>query len=199
MPSNKFIFIDDDYNEELTISSNSQMNFLCIPSKSTNINILLNILNSSESNIKLVIVSNECIEVNVESTLLSSNSISNVDVFAIALESSSIKINVNSVIPKDNTNSKVNQRIKGILLSDDSHILGNPNLKIDSHEAIATHALSIGGINKEEEFYLLSKGFSKPESRKLIINSYVNSVLNGLDENEYNKYLEKVSNLLKKG
>lgn len=200
MQKNNFLFLDNDYDRQLVFSLDSELNILCVPSsKSTIIRILLKITNSSKSNINFVIVSDNNVNVEIQSYLISSNSISNINVFAIAKEKAAININMNSVVPKDNTNSKVHQKIKGILLSDEAHIVGYPNLKIDSSDVIATHALSIGGINKEEEFFLLSKGFSKSQTQQLIINSYINNALNCLDENEYNKYLAIINNLLEKG
>lgn len=200
MPKSNFLFLDSNHNSELDLSSHSELNILCIPSlENTDIRISTKITNSSHSIINLVIVSNKNVKVDIESYLVSSNSISNINIFAIALDSAAINVNLNSIVPKDNTNSKVNQKIKGILLSDDSHIVGYPNLKIDSNDVVATHALSIGGINKEEEFFLLSKGFSLFQTKQLIINSYINNALSCLEENEYNKYLEIINTLLKKG
>lgn len=199
MSINSFIFINENYNNDIKISSNSNINILCYCSKNFNVDINLDIYNESTINLKVLIIANSNINFNVTSLLKSSNSNSNIDVFAITLNKASVKINIDSIVPLNNINSKVNQKIKGLLLSEKSNIYGNPKLKIDSNEIIATHSLSIGGINKEELFFLLTKGFSEFETKKIIINSYMNNVLECLNEIDYNNYVKMIDDLIQKG
>lgn len=200
MLKNKFIFINENLVEDIEISTNSKINFLCIPNAcNLEVDILLKKIRNCSSKINFVVLSDKNVQINIQTFLEISNSNSSINVFAIAIGKANIKIDINSIIGSNNVNSKVDQRIKGILLSDDAQIIGNPKLKIDSNEVIATHSLSIGGIDKEEEFFLLSKGFSKYEAKQLIINSYINNVMNSLNEKEYNIYINKINELLEKG
>lgn len=48
-----------------------------------------------------------------------------------------------------------------------------PNILVDNKDVIANHAATIGKINEEELKYLMSKGISEKQSRKLILNGFL--------------------------
>jgi len=54
----------------------------------------------------------------------------------------------------------------------------NPMLLIDEDEVKAGHAASVGQVNKEQVFYLMSRGLTKEQAEKLIIYGFLAPVVN---------------------
>ncbi|RJQ15598.1 Fe-S cluster assembly protein SufD [Candidatus Woesearchaeota archaeon] len=69
-----------------------------------------------------------------------------------------------------------------LLLSDKAEADAIPNLEIHNHDVKCTHGSTIGQIDYEKIFYLMSRGLSKKESEQKIIEGYFNPVLSLLDE-----------------
>ena len=59
-----------------------------------------------------------------------------------------------------------------------------PNLYIDEFDASAHHAASIGKFNKDEIFYLLTKGIDYESAVNLLIKGFLENNLNGGDKFE---------------
>ena len=52
-----------------------------------------------------------------------------------------------------------------------------PNLVVNTNEVEANHGVSIGGIDEDEMFYLMSKGISKATAKKLIEEGFILSIM----------------------
>ena len=66
-----------------------------------------------------------------------------------------------------------------------------PNLFIDEYDVIANHAASIGSINKEDLFYLMSRGLEEKEASKLIVLGFVQPLLDKIDNKELKEEISK--------
>ena len=62
-----------------------------------------------------------------------------------------------------------------LLVGKNSAAVSIPELEIESHDVKVSHSSTIGQIDFEQLFYLMSRGFSHQESVKLIINSFLSS------------------------
>lgn len=91
--------------------------------------------------------------------------------------------------------SNMNQITKGIILDLESEISANPILKIDNYNVIANHGASIGAIDDEELFYLMSRGLTKADSEKLILSGYFTFVVNEIKDEKIKDYI--LNNLLR--
>ena len=77
-----------------------------------------------------------------------------------------------NVFVKSNTKNNIAlEDLKGINNGGLIHI--EPNIVASSNEVIANHLTTIGGLNKDELNYLLSKKISEEESKKLLLNSFI--------------------------
>lgn len=65
-------------------------------------------------------------------------------------------------------------RYKVLLLGKNAWATVNPQLEIESFEVKAGHAASIGRVDEEQIFYLMSRGISREESVKLIVEAFLN-------------------------
>lgn len=100
------------------------------------------------------------------------NTISNVINHGVVMNESKLLFEVNSGIKKGNNKSKLNQESKIIVMSKNNSVI-KPNLFIDEYDVDAVHSASIGKFNKNEIFYLMTKGISKEESINLLIKGFL--------------------------
>lgn len=66
----------------------------------------------------------------------------------------------------------------------------SPILKIDENDTIASHAASVGKINDEHLFYLMSRGIKEEDAKRLITLGYLNPVLPFFFDEKTRKELE---------
>lgn len=100
---------------------------------------------------------------------------------------------LNTYIKKLTHGNNCTQEINGLLLSNESHISGNPNLIIDSNKIKASHKLAIGAFDKDNLFYLMSKGISEQNAKLLIANKFYQFHLENIDdENRRSKVLNMI-------
>lgn len=101
------------------------------------------------------------------------HTISNIVNRGVVINDSKLVFEVNSYVSKGNINSVLNQESKIIIMSKNNSII-KPNLYIDEYNVDARHAASIGKFNKDEIFYLMTKGLSKKDSTNLLIDGFLN-------------------------
>ena len=68
-----------------------------------------------------------------------------------------------------------------ILLSDDARADSVPTLEINANDVKASHGATVGNLDKDEIFYLMSRGLTKSAAEKLIINGFFAPVLKSID------------------
>lgn len=197
---NNFKFIKKEFALSLFVNKDTTQNLFCILKEDANININVDIQKDVKFSLNVVIYSyqNAIVNVNVKTNSFFDKSENIVNINAIANDNSSMNIKLDSIIPENVNFAKISQNIKGILLSENSRILGIPQLTVNSDQVIANHALNIGGMNEEELFYLMSKGFNEQTCKKIILNGFIKLSLNSLSENKQNKHLKKLNKLIKK-
>lgn len=96
------------------------------------------------------------------------NTISNVYNHGVVINDSRLYFEVNSVVKKGYTNSMLNQESRIITMGDNYSEI-KPNLLIDEYDVNARHAAIIGKFNKEDIFYLMSKGIPYEKVNELLI------------------------------
>ncbi len=69
------------------------------------------------------------------------------------------------------TDTFLRQRV--LLLGEKSRAVVVPELEIQTNEVKAGHAASIGRIDEEQLFYLMSRGLSKSEATKLLVKAFL--------------------------
>lgn len=74
------------------------------------------------------------------------------------------------------------QTLKGITTSDDAKLEVNPVLLIDEHDIKAGHGATIGKLQDEMLFYLMSRGITRAESEKLVIMGFLQPVINQIKD-----------------
>ena len=136
-----------------------------------NITINLNGVNSRvDYNFSTKVYSDEKYVININHN--NKSTISNVINHGVVMNDSHLLFEVNSSIKKGNSKSKLNQESKIIVMSKNNSII-KPNLFIEEYDVDAVHSATIGKFNKDEIFYLMTKGITKEESINLLINGFL--------------------------
>lgn len=84
------------------------------------------------------------------------------------------------------------QESRVLMLSDKARGDANPILLIDENEVTAGHAASVGRVDLEEMYYLMSRGLHKEEAERLVIRGFLGSVLTAIPVEAVRKELVEV-------
>ncbi len=122
---------------------------------------------------------------------------SNVYNVGVSLIDAHITFNTLSKIFKGMAKSEASQLTRGIMMEKNSIITSEPILKIDEFDIKANHGTALGRMSDDELFYLMSRGLSKEDSYKLILNGLINPILSDIfiDE-EKNNLSTQIFNLI---
>ena len=107
--------------------------------------------------------------------IISSQTNGNISIKAVVMENSSLTIKgIIKINPKLN---QVEAFLKHaiLLVGKNSTAISIPELEIESHDVKVSHSSTIGQIDLDQLFYLMSRGFSRFQSTKIIINSFLAS------------------------
>lgn len=116
------------------------------------------------------------------------NSSSEMHNYCISKNNSIIHMNTNGTILKGSNGTNLNQKTKGILLDETSQISANPWLVIDEYDCMASHGASIGAIDEEELYYLMSRGLTRENSERLIVEGFIHPFINELKDESVKSY-----------
>lgn len=139
----------------------------------------------------LLLTQDALLDSKIEIFHLSKNTSSSLSNYAIAKDQASITLNNNATIKTACSKSIAHQSTKGLTLSKLAKIKALPNLYIDEYDVIANHACSIGSINKEDLFYLMSRGMTQEEASKIIVMGYVQPILDHIHNQDLKHRIEK--------
>src|SRR5207244_10127467 len=81
------------------------------------------------------------------------------------------------------------QKVRNLLLSDDSEANSMPGLEILADNVRCTHGATSGQVNEDELFYLRSRGISTKVAQRLIVTGFLNEVIQRLDQPAIADYL----------
>lgn len=74
------------------------------------------------------------------------------------------------------------QKVRNLLLSDEAEANSMPGLEILADQVKCSHGATSGQIDEEEMFYLLARGITPPEARRLIVQGFLNEAIERLGE-----------------
>ncbi|MDQ4120694.1 MAG: Fe-S cluster assembly protein SufD [Acidobacteriota bacterium] len=83
------------------------------------------------------------------------------------------------------------QSNKNLLLSNDARVDTKPQLEIFNDDVKCSHGATVGQIEEEELFYLLSRGLSEPLARNLLTYGFAEEVINKIEIESIKKQLDE--------
>lgn len=196
MEVTNFNFVSQQTNEIIIENNQHQTNnFLIIPDEDIdfNLNVILKRCETKRIQIGIYNYHKHKIKCRVNVQFLDQYNECDVNVIALGADQSNTQIEVEATVVSEN--NKIIQNIKGFLFSSQAFISGLPLLNIETNQIIASHGLAIGSLNKEQIFYLMSKGFDKNQVKKILLLSQFENLLSYCNDNEKQRYLEKINNL----
>ena len=109
---------------------------------------------------------------------------SDLKVYVVAKDNANINLDNNAYIKKNSFGSIAHQGAKGLNLSKSATILVNPNLYIDEYDVMASHGVAMGSLNKDDLFYLMSRGLTVEEASHIVIMGFIEPILLAIDNEE---------------
>lgn len=96
------------------------------------------------------------------------------------------------IIEHGASKSNAEQESRVLMLSEKARGDANPILLIDEDDVMAGHAASVGRVDPNQLYYLMSRGISKVEAERLIIHGFLAPVVANLPIEGVKKQLTKV-------
>src|SRR5882724_11667225 len=84
------------------------------------------------------------------------------------------------------------QKVRNLLLSDDSEANSMPGLEILADNVRCTHGATSGQVDKDELFYLRTRGIPVPVAQRLIVSGFLNEVIQRLDHEAIADHLRRL-------
>ncbi len=82
------------------------------------------------------------------------------------------------------------QLSKAILLSESSEFNSKPELEIYADDVKCSHGSTSGNLDKDSIYYLMTRGLSQKESSKLLINGFLNEVVDSIKSNSIRNFIK---------
>jgi Fe-S cluster assembly protein SufD len=73
------------------------------------------------------------------------------------------------------------QENRNLLLSGEAHADSIPGLEIMANDVRCTHGATLGRVNRDELFYLMTRGLSRAEAERLIVRGFFQDVLDRIE------------------
>ena len=135
--------------------------------------------NGSHADMKVVALSsgNQVQGIDTRVTNYGCNSIGNILQHGVILEKGTLTFNGIGHIIKGAKGADAQQESRVLMLSDQARSDANPILLIDENDVTAGHAASIGQVDPEDMYYLMSRGLDKATAERLVVRGFLGSVI----------------------
>ena len=81
------------------------------------------------------------------------------------------------------------QLSKAILLSENSEFDAKPELEIYADDVKCSHGSTSGSLEEDSIYYLMTRGLSRQESVKLLVNGFLNEVTDAIKSTSLKKFI----------
>lgn len=101
------------------------------------------------------------------------------------------------IVRKDAQKTNAYQQNKNLLISNDAVVNAKPQLEIFADDVKCTHGATVGQLDKEGLFYLLSRGISKKLATQIMIHAFVSEIFEDITNQKLVEFLsQKINNKL---
>jgi Fe-S cluster assembly protein SufD len=153
--------------------------------------------NGSHADMKVVAASSSRQVQGIDSriTNIGNHSVGHIFQHGVILDRSTLTFNGIGHILHGAKGADAQQESRVLMLSDKARGDANPILLIEENEVTAGHAASIGRIDPEDMYYLMSRGISEGEAKRLVIRGFLGNVLVNIPirkvQNDFIEMLER--------
>lgn len=133
----------------------------------------------SHSEVKIVAISmgKQIQGIDTRVTNYGRHSIGHILQHGVIRDKSTLTFNGIGHIIKGAKGADAQQESRVLMLSDKARGDANPILLIDENDVTAGHAASVGRVDPEEMYYLVSRGLKKVDAERLVIRGFLGSVI----------------------
>ncbi|MGT2895089.1 Fe-S cluster assembly protein SufD [Streptococcus entericus] len=133
----------------------------------------------SHANLKVVALSSgrQVQGVDTSVTNYGAHSVGHILQHGVILERGTLTFNGIGHIIKGAKGADAQQESRVLMLSDQARSDANPILLIDENEVTAGHAASIGQVDPEDMYYLMSRGLDRATAERLVIRGFLGAVI----------------------
>ncbi|MGT2833072.1 Fe-S cluster assembly protein SufD [Streptococcus halotolerans] len=148
----------------------------------------------SHANLKVVAASSghQIQGIDTRVTNYGHNSVGHILQHGVILERGTLTFNGIGHIVKGAKGADAQQESRVLMLSDKARSDANPILLIDENEVTAGHAASIGQVDPEDMYYLMSRGIDQQTAERLVIRGFLGAVITEIPSPEVRQELIKV-------
>jgi len=178
---------DAEIKVDLTISAHSVLNLsqMVVGDGNLKLETVVKLVgNGASSEVKTVALaggSQKCkLATKIEN--LASHTTANIVNHGVVKDDAHLAFDGTGKIHKGMKGSDAQQETRLLNLSKTAEATANPFLLIDEGDITAGHAASIGRIDEEQIYYLMSRGMSKPEAEKLIVTGFLTPFVDSIDD-----------------
>ena len=118
-------------------------------------------------------------------------SVGNIINYGITKDNAHLAFNGVGKIIKDAKGCDNQQETRLLNLSKTAEAVANPFLLIDEGDITAGHAASIGQLDEEQIYYLMSRGMSRMEASKMIVSGFLAPFVDALEDEVLREELAK--------
>ena len=86
------------------------------------------------------------------------------------------------------------QLSKAILVDETTEFNAKPELEIYADDVKCSHGSTSGNLDENSIFYLMSRGLNYDQAKKLLIDGFINDVIEKITNIEIQKYLKEAIN-----
>lgn len=142
--------------------------------------------NGSHSEVKVVAISShkQIQGIDTRVTNQAPYSVGHILQHGVIREKGTLTFNGIGHILKGAKGADAQQESRVLMLSDHARGDANPILLIDENEVTAGHAASVGRVDPEEMYYLMSRGLSRSTAERLVIRGFLGSVVTAIPVKE---------------
>jgi Fe-S cluster assembly protein SufD len=84
-------------------------------------------------------------------------------------------------VEKDAQKTNAYQECRNLMLSPDAHAVPIPGLEILANDVRCTHGATVGRVDREQLFYLMARGLSRPEAERLLVRGFFQDILDRIE------------------
>ncbi len=96
------------------------------------------------------------------------------------------------IVERDAQKTDAKLMMQGLMLSDDAQILSKPELEIFADDVVCGHGSTVGALDEESMFYLMSRGIPKVEAESLLVRGFLDEVLDPIADEDLHDALETI-------
>lgn len=150
--------------------------------------------NGSHANLKVVALSSgrQVQGIDTRVTNYGPHSVGHILQHGVILERGTLTFNGIGHIIRGAKGADAQQESRVLMLSDKARSDANPILLIDENEVTAGHAASIGQVDPEDMYYLMSRGLDRATAERLVIRGFLGAVITEIPVKEVRDELIQV-------